>query len=191
MHPTSRPPGVNRSQPSVARFTAARRGARAATSHGDPRARSAGSRFDEYGPIRRRAGLTLIEVLAALTVISILLAASVPSAIRTMEQSHADLAGAELKAIWNAQRFYWLNHREYAPDLGTLASAGLLDPALTSANRRYRLAVAAASATAFAATATRSGSLVWSGQLAIDETGTMTGGVQKTGADYVLTPGFY
>ena len=139
---------------------------------------------------RFRGGLTLIEALTALTVISVLLAMSVPSVIRTMEQAHADAAGANLTAIWNAQRLYWLDNRVYASNLGALQSARLLDASVVSGSSRYSFAISSADSSTFQATATRIGSSVWSGQFTIDETGATSGTVQKPGAGYVITPGF-
>jgi type IV pilus assembly protein PilE len=139
---------------------------------------------------QRRAAVTLMETLTALTVISVLLAMSVPSVVRTMEQAHADVAGANLRAIWSAQRFYWLDHRTYAADLVTLEAAGLLDPSIVSGGGRYAYSIASADAAGFSALATRAGSSVWSGQFAIDETGVIAGTVQKPGAGYQITPGY-
>lgn len=139
-------------------------------------------------PIRR--ALTLIEALTALTVISILLATSVPSVVRTMEQAHADMAGANLRAVWCAQRSYWLDNRLYAPDLATLDAAGLLDAVIVGGTGRYTYSVVSADGAEFVATASRTGSSVWSGQFDIDETGTITGTVAKSGASYQITPGF-
>ena len=139
---------------------------------------------------RTQRGMTLIEALTALTVISILLAMAVPSVIRTMEQAHADLAGANLKAIWNAQRFYWLEHRVYANDLAALESAGLLDTVIVAGGSRYDYAIDSADATAFVAQAVRTGSGVWSGGFSIDETGAISGTVQRAGASDEITPGF-
>jgi type IV pilus assembly protein PilE len=138
----------------------------------------------------RRRGLTLIEALTAMTVVSVLLAMSVPSVMRTMEQVHADSAGANLKAIWNAQRYFWLENRTYAADLAVLQAAGLLDNAIVSGSSRYSFAIDSANSTSFVATASRIGSSVWSGNFTIDETGAVGGFVQKSGASYAITPGF-
>lgn len=141
---------------------------------------------------RRRTsrGLTLIEALTAMTVVSVLLSMSVPSVIRTMEQAHADSAGANLKAIYNAQRYHWLENRAYAADIATLNAAGLLDNSIVAGSSRYSFAIDAADANSFFATASRIDSSVWTGQFTIDETGTSGGFVQKSGAGYAITPGF-
>jgi type IV pilus assembly protein PilE len=139
---------------------------------------------------RRSCGFTLVEALTAMAVLSVLLAMSAPPVIRIMEEAHADTAGASLTAIWNAQRFYWLEHRTYAASLATLESAGLLDAAIRSGSGRYVYAIDSADDGAFTASATRVGSSVWSGAFTIDHTGAVAGAVQKAGADYVVAPAF-
>jgi type IV pilus assembly protein PilE len=142
--------------------------------------------------IRRsnRSALTLIEALTALTVVSVLLALSAPPVLRVMEEAHADTAGANLTAIWNAQRFYWLENRTYAADLATLEAAGLLDGTIANAAGRYAYAIDSADDSSFVAVATRTGSEIWSGEFTIDATGAIAGAVQKSGADYAVTPAF-
>ena len=53
---------------------------------------------------RRPRGNTLIEVILTMTIIGILIATSVPSFHRLLEKSRADLSGANLRAIWSAER---------------------------------------------------------------------------------------
>ena len=84
-----------------------------------------------------RRAVTLMEVLTVITVMGILSVISVPKVRNTIEQSHADLAGANLKSIWTAQRYYWLENREYAPDLTTLQNDGLLDGTVVAGTSRY------------------------------------------------------
>jgi competence protein ComGC len=134
--------------------------------------------------------MTFVEALTVLTVISVILAMSVPSAIRTMEQTHADVAGANLQVIASAQRYYWLDHRSYAADLATLETAGLLDPSILSGRGRYAYSIDEADAARFRAVAVRTGSEVWSGEFSIDETGDLTGWVQAVGSQHHITPGF-
>jgi type IV pilus assembly protein PilE len=137
-----------------------------------------------------RTGLTLIEALTAMTVVSVLLAFSAPPVLRIMEEAHADTAGANLSAIWNAQRFYWLENRTYAPDLATLEAAGLLDSTIANAAGRYAYAIDSADDSDFLAVATRNGSDIWSGEFTIDAAGAISGAVQKSGAEYAVTPAF-
>ena len=124
-----------------------------------------------------------------LTVIGVLISASAPSFQRTIQQSRADIVGANLRAIWIAQRLYWLDNRTYAADLSELESLGILDPTVVSGSAMYAYAIASADATTFTATATRMGSLRWSGQLTITENGVLGGAIQATGEPDVV-PGF-
>ncbi len=136
-----------------------------------------------YAAFRRR-GFSLIEVMVVMVVIVVLISMAAPSFHRSIEQSHADIAGANLRAIWTAQRLYWLDYRTYAGNLYLLAGKDpnpphddledlreLLDPAIVSDNDPYDYGIGSASTSSFTATATRSGSTIWSGVLSIDETG--------------------
>src|SRR6266542_5014523 len=103
--------------------------------------------------VRRAA--SLMEVVIVMTVLAVLIALSVPSCRRAVEQSRAEIAAANLRAVWSAQRLYWLEHRTYATSLADLGP--LLDPAIMSASA-YVYAISAADGTTFTATATRTGS---------------------------------
>jgi prepilin-type N-terminal cleavage/methylation domain-containing protein len=139
-------------------------------------------------PAQRR-GWSLVEVMVVVTVMSVLIAMTIPSFHRSVEQSRADIAGANLRAIWSAERLYWLENRTYTSDLSELQSLGVLDPTIVSATNWYVYAVSAADATSFTATATRTGSSLWAGQFSIDETGVLSGVVQASGEPDVV-PGF-
>jgi type IV pilus assembly protein PilE len=123
----------------------------------------------------------LVEVLTAVTVLAILTTASAPRVLRTLEQSHADLAGAGLRAIDAAQRFYWLDNRTFATNLTALQTAGLLTTDLVQATTRYNFSITAADTTSYTATATRVGSGVWSGGFSVNQTGSITGGLTGVG----------
>ncbi len=125
----------------------------------------------------RRRGATLVEVAVVTAIIAVMTSISVPSFRLSMERAKADLAAAHLQAIWSAQQLYWLENHAYADDLSDLSSLGLLDPSLSGAAQGYAYAITAGSATDFTATATRTGSATWSGNLAIDETCTLTGNI--------------
>lgn len=137
----------------------------------------------------RRRGVSLMEVMLVLVVIGVLISMSAPSFHRSIEQSWADIAGANLRAIWTAQRLYWLENRTYTSDLSELESLGLLDPTIIAGTARYAYAVSAADATTFTATATRTGSVRWTGQFTIDESGVLSGTVQAAGQPGIV-PGF-
>ena len=103
-----------------------------------------------------------MEMMLVLTIMGVVLAMSAPTFNRSIEQSHADIAGANLGAIWTAERLYWLENQTYTNDLAELESLGLLDPTIAAAATRYVYAIPLADATTFTATATRTGSGRWS-----------------------------
>jgi prepilin-type N-terminal cleavage/methylation domain-containing protein len=139
--------------------------------------------------VRCPGGFSLVEALVVMTIMGILISMSVPSFRRAMEQSRADIAGANLQAIWAAERLYWLSFHRYTADLTELKELSLLDPALVSASTVYVYAATGADDSSFTATATRSGSGIWTGELSIDQTGTVQGAVE--GADQtIIQPGF-
>lgn len=139
-----------------------------------------------------------------MTILAILVSFAAPSVTRTMEQSHADLAGASLRSIATAQRFYWLENRLYASSMKELIDAELIDAELVNASPRYEFSIEDADANSFSAQARRrrfsdAGNAVytgaWEGEFLIDETGTMTGQVAGRystvlGESPTLVPGF-
>ena len=61
-----------------------------------------------------RRGFTLTELMVVTTLIGVMAAMSVPSFQRAVEQSRVDIAVANLRAVWAAERLYWLeNHTLY------------------------------------------------------------------------------
>ncbi len=147
------------------------------------------SSFIIHRSLHRRRGVSLMEVMVVLVVIGVLISMSAPTFSRSIEQSWADIAGANLRAIWSAQRLYWLENRTYTSDLSELESLGLIDPTIVAGTSRYNYAISAAAAGTFTAAATRTGSTRWTGQFAIDENGALSGAVQATGQPDIV-PGF-
>jgi prepilin-type N-terminal cleavage/methylation domain-containing protein len=137
----------------------------------------------------RRPGFSLMEVMLVLAVVGVLLSLSAPSFRRSVQQSRADIAGANLRAIWTAQRVYWLEYRSYADQLSQLESAGLLDPTIPSATDPYQYEISTVSTDTFEARANRAGSERWSGFFAIDEDGDMWGNISASGEENIV-PGF-
>jgi prepilin-type N-terminal cleavage/methylation domain-containing protein len=139
----------------------------------------------EQPPRQRRTasirGFSLVEVTIVLTVIGILVTMSVPSYQRALEQSRADIAAANLRAIWSAERLYWLEYHTYTADLDQLQTLGLIDPAVVLSTSGYSYSITSANATAFHAVADRSGGSYWSGDFSIDETGVVSGVVLAPG----------
>ncbi|HZW34303.1 MAG TPA: type IV pilin protein [Isosphaeraceae bacterium] len=154
-----------------------------------PDARAGSGRHAPPVPIPVR-GYSLVEMLVALVVFGVLISMGLPKFQQSLEQSRADVAGASLRAIWSAQRLYWLQNRTYAPDLPTLLAANLIDPYLTTASTPYTYTVSGSSSSGFTATATRTGSTSWSGSFTIAADGTFSGSVQQVGGTISLVPGF-
>jgi prepilin-type N-terminal cleavage/methylation domain-containing protein len=142
-----------------------------------------------FAPRSCPGGFSLMEVMVVLVVIGVLTAMAVPSYQRAIEQSRVDMAAANLRAIWAAQRLYWLDNHVYTTDLSNLRTLGLLDPEIIVSTSGYVYTVTSAGADSFQAVATRTGNTCWIGQCAIDDTGTITGNVQTAGQP-VITPGF-
>jgi len=136
-----------------------------------------------------RAGTTILEVMIVLVIIAILCSMSVPSFARTLEQSRANLAGANLRAIWSAERMYWLEYRTYTTDLSGLQGMGLLDATIVSSQAIYTYQITYADSNTFTAVATRTPNSGWNGSFSIDDTGTISGALQASGEPNIV-PGF-
>jgi Tfp pilus assembly protein PilE len=129
--------------------------------------------------------VTFVEVVTVLVVIGVLISMSAPTFTRTIEQAQADIAGANLQAVWSAQRFYWLENRDYADDLEDLADMNLLDPSIVTGNRRYRYKVKHADKDSFEVECERINSNRWSGEYTLIETGEITGMIQASGEPFI------
>ena len=143
----------------------------------------------------RNRGYSLVEMIVAMMVVGVLISMGIPRFQQSLEQARANAAGANLQAIWSAQRLYWLENRTYAIDLPTLLAANpgspLIDPSLATMTSPYTYAVTDASETGFTATATRStGSSGWAGSFTIIADGTSSGTLQQTGNSSTIVPGF-
>lgn len=137
----------------------------------------------------RRRGWSLVEVTVVVMLMSILIAMSMPTFNVALEQSKADIAAANLRAIWTAQRLYWLENHAYSTSLSQLNTLGLLDPAVVSSTTPYVYGIQSADTSTFTAAATRTGSVRWQGTFTLDQTGSMAGGIKALGTATIL-PGF-
>ena len=89
--------------------------------------------------ITKRA-YSLIEMIITIMVVGVLISMGIPRFQQSLEQARANVAGANLQAIWSAERLYWLNNRMYAIDVNTALdtllaanpSSPLIDVALTT-----------------------------------------------------------
>jgi prepilin-type N-terminal cleavage/methylation domain-containing protein len=140
-------------------------------------------------PRRTSPGFSLMEVMIVMTIMGVLIAMAAPTFQLALEQSRADVAGANLRAIWSAERIYWLENHTFSTSLSELNGLGLVDPAIVTANTFYSYAITGADATTFTATATRGGSSRWLGAFSIDQTGTCTGSVDASG-EASIQPGY-
>lgn len=136
-------------------------------------------------------GFTLTEACITLTIICLLITLAVPIYIQAMEQARVDTAGGVLRSIWSAQRIYWLEHRCFAPQLSDLRAMDLIDLSVaesgTDPQAPYAYQISGAGVSFFVATATRKGSIVWSGQIQIDQDGRIVGSIGGSQGE-VLTP---
>src|SRR4051794_14062404 len=101
-----------------------------------------------------RGGYTIVEMVVVLTMMAVLMSIAAPSFHQALEQSRFDLAGANLRSIWSAERLYWLENHAYTGDLNTLAAEGLIDPSMLAETRFYTYAIPSADETTFSVTAT-------------------------------------
>ena len=148
--------------------------------------------FGNTGIIKRQ-GFTLTEIMIAMTIICILVTMSTPIYSKAIEQARLDTAARELKTIWSAQRVYWLDNRTYAEDLITLQNLDLLSSKLAltqeSVKSFYIFEISSADDETFSATAIRNASNKWSGQITIDEFGTLAGSISASDGT-ILVPVF-
>jgi hypothetical protein len=124
---------------------------------------------------------------------AVLIGMSAPYFGRALEQARADFAAANLRAIWAAERLYWLENHAYTNMLTQtspmgLVELGLLDPGIVSTSGDYTYSLSSTSSNAFTAQATRSSGTPWTGSFTIDQNGTIGGAV--SGGTTVITPGF-
>jgi type II secretion system protein G len=139
-----------------------------------------------------RRGFTLVELMVVMAIVGVMVAMSAPSFQRAIEQSRADIAMANLRTIWAAERLYWLENHKYTSDIQKLQAMGVLDssipttPADTVGSYSYSVTVdAATEETSMTATATRAGTGTG---FTISDTGESSGTVTISG--FSITPGF-
>jgi prepilin-type N-terminal cleavage/methylation domain-containing protein len=137
-----------------------------------------------------RRGYTLAEVAVVVTIMAVLVAAPAPRFGRSLEQPKLDMAAATLRAIWAAERFYYLENGRYG-SLSDIAAdplaADLIDPSVLSGSTFYAFSVVpAGDGQSFLATAVRPTTVPCSGPLTIDQTGALSSSVFYLGQ--TMTP---
>jgi prepilin-type N-terminal cleavage/methylation domain-containing protein len=147
----------------------------------------------------RKWGYSLVEMIITMMVVGVLISMGIPRFQQSVEQARANVAGANLQAIWSAQRLFWLQNRTYAIDvhtpLDTLQAANpsfpLIDPALTTTTASYTYTVTGpVDGSTFTATATRNGTSGWSGAWTIDQNGQTGGAILQAGQPSNIVLGF-
>ncbi|MCE5268197.1 MAG: prepilin-type N-terminal cleavage/methylation domain-containing protein [Planctomycetaceae bacterium] len=122
--------------------------------------------------VTKRA-FTIVELMVVLTVVSVMATMCIPTFQRAIEQSRADIAAANLRAVWAAERLYWLEYRTYTDQYDALRGMKLLDTAFpVIGNYTYCAPVVSVDGVSFTATAiTNSGGTA---SITIDQNGTIT-----------------
>ena len=138
----------------------------------------------------RRRGFTILELMIVVTIMGVLIAVPAPMFGRAMEQPKLDVAASNVRSIWAAERFYYLEKGRYGTlsDLAadTLAS-DLVDPTILSGAAFYSYTVVPSTdGQSFVATAAHPTSTICSGTVTIDQTGNLAWNVAYAGQ--VMTP---
>ena len=150
-------------------------------------------------PTRQRAkaqgpkgGFTLVELSIAMVIICLMMTLAAPIFMRSIEQSRMDATVANLKVLWAAQRAYWLEERRFSPELSCLQSMDLVDAAIAGSVNNpkavYVYDIYTADESQFICRALRNASTVWSGEIRIDQEGTVSGAITSSRDGSVLTP---
>ena len=91
---------------------------------------------------RYRGGFTLIELMVVVVIVAILAAIAYPSYRNHILKGNRASAEAFLMDAAQRQQQYFLDNRDYAPDLGTLFGTGASSPIPTEVSPYYQITVA-------------------------------------------------
>lgn len=152
------------------------------------------------GPGAGRPGTTLVEVMIVALLIGVFAAMAIPSYRASVEQARADLAAANLRTLWAAERLYYLENRATTSDPNNLVALGVLQAGeiqmlgmgktFTMYNDpSYVYEIDLNNDGAFDASAVRSAGTSFGGTLAIDAAGVVSGEIVDT-SGRVVRPGF-
>ena len=132
----------------------------------------------------QRRGFTLLEVVIVMTIMGVLIAIPTPIFLRAVEQSKLDVATANLRSIWSAQRLYRLENGRYGSlsDLAPGGDANLLDPSILSSSTFYGYSIVpSADGQSFVATAQHPLTSQCNGSITIDDSGTLSCNITMSG----------
>jgi prepilin-type N-terminal cleavage/methylation domain-containing protein len=142
-------------------------------------------------PNTGRGGFTLVELCITMTILCLMVVMAVPIFRTAIEQARADVAAANLKVIWSAERAYWLDNHRFAGSLADLRALDLVDPAVadSASNPKsvYIYRISCADDSAFVAGALRNAAGVWVGEVQINQDGRISGTILNPHGD-VVTP---
>jgi type IV pilus assembly protein PilE len=116
-------------------------------------------------------GFSLIELMVTVAIVSILATIAYPSYVEHVRKGHRAAAQEHLMDIAQRQQQYFLDTRDYAPDIATL---NMTTP--TDVGSRYTIAIVpdAGPPPSFTVTATAKGAQLADGDLSIDSAGNKT-----------------
>lgn len=130
--------------------------------------------------VARASGFSLVELTITLTVIGVLATMSVPFYQRAIQQSRTNIAATNLRAIWAAQRIYWIEYQVYSSDLAILRLQGILDPNFDAFDTTFSYGTPTSTdnfAQHFSVVATPKGG-TWTGTYTLEETGAISGEIR-------------
>nr|WP_235963840.1 hypothetical protein [Tautonia rosea] len=132
--------------------------------------------------------------------IGIFAAMAIPSYRSSVEQARTDMAAANLRTLWAAERFFYLNERYYTSETNDLIAYGVFKaseissapaggPFLMYNDPTFIYRIVLQPNGEFQATATRAAGTAFHGVLTIDAAGVVSGQVADT-SGRVVRPGF-
>lgn len=131
----------------------------------------------------QRRGFTLLEVMIVMTIMGVLIAIPTPIFLRAVEQSKLDIATANLRSIWSAQRLYRMENGRYGSlsELAPGGDANLLDPSINSGSTFYSYSVTSTDGQTFTAKAQHPTTSRCNGTITIDDSGTLSCNITFSG----------
>ena len=144
-----------------------------------------------------RRGFSIMEVMVVLTITAVMIRMALPSFYRSVEKTKADIAIANLRALWAAEQFYWVENRNFSSDFDALNNYNLLPPDVLPAAQTatpappYSYTIVSYSATGFTIKAQRANTSALADAFQIDQTGAVTGNVTLDDGYVILPPTAY
>jgi Tfp pilus assembly protein PilE len=136
-------------------------------------------------------GFSIVELTVVLTMAAVILSMALPSFYRAIEKSKADIAITNLRGLWAAEMFFWIENRTYTNDMSSATGLNMYN--LLSADmeanqsQTYQYTIVDYSATTFTIRATRTTGSPFTDYFTIDQTGSVSGSVTLDDG-YVIAP---